>query len=106
MPKFLIKARYSSEGARGLLKEGGTSRKATVEKLVTGLGGKVEAFYFAYGEVDAYVIVDMPDAATGIALSLTVSGSGAVALETVPLITGEEIDSASKKAIQYRAPGA
>jgi uncharacterized protein with GYD domain len=104
--KFLIKARYTPEGARGLMKEGGSARRATVEKLITGLGGKMESFYFAYGDVDAYVIADLPDATSGIAVSLTVSGSGAVSLSTTPLITAEEIDAASKKAIPYRAPGA
>jgi uncharacterized protein with GYD domain len=106
MPKYMIKASYSAEGARGLLKEGGTARRAAVQKLVEGLGGKVEAFYFAYGEADAYVIVDVPDAATGVALSLAVNASGAVRLATIPLIAAEEIDAASKKTVAYRAPGA
>ena len=106
MPKFLIKASYNSDGARGLLKEGGTARRAVVEKLVQGLGGKVEAFYFAYGEADAYVITDVPDAAAGLAISLAVNASGAVRLATIPLITPEEIDAASKKVVAYRAPGA
>jgi uncharacterized protein with GYD domain len=106
MPKFLINASYAAEGARGLLKEGGTSRRATVQKLVEGLGGKIEAFYYAYGEHDAYVIVDVPDAATGLAISLAVNASGAVRLSTIPLITPEEIDAACKKTVAYRAPGA
>ena len=106
MPKFLIKASYSPEGARGLLKEGGTARRAAIQKLIEGIGGKVEAFYYAYGQDDAYVITDVPDAASGIALSLAVNASGAVRLSTVPLITPEEIDAAIKKSIPYRAPGA
>ena len=106
MPKFLIKASYNADGARGLLKEGGTARRALVEKLVQGLGGKVEAFYFAFGEADVYVITDVPDAAAGIAVSLAVNASGAVRLATIPLITPEEIDAASKKVVPYRAPGA
>jgi uncharacterized protein with GYD domain len=106
MPKFLIKASYTADGARGLMKEGGTARRALVEKLVQGLGGKVEAFYFAYGEADAYIITDVPDAAAGIAISLAVNASGAVRLATIPLITPEEIDAASKKVVAYRAPGA
>ena len=106
MPKFMIKASYTAEGARGLLKEGGTGRRAFVQKLIEGLGGKVEAFYFAYGEDDAYVITEVPDVASGLALSLAVNASGAVRLSTIPLITPEEIDAASKKAVQYRAPGA
>jgi len=106
MPKFMIKASYTAEGARGLLKEGGTGRRAAIQKLIEGLGGKVEAFYFAYGEDDAYVITDVPDTTTGLAVSLAVNASGAVRLSTIPLITPEEIDAAAKKSVQYRAPGA
>ena len=106
MPKFLIKASYNADGARGLLKEGGTARRKAVEQLVQGLGGKVEALYFAYGEADVYVITDLPDATAGLAVSLAVNASGAVRLQTIPLITPEEIDAASKKVVAYRAPGA
>lgn len=106
MPKFMVKASYSAEGARGLLKEGGTARRAAVQKVIESLGGKVEAFYFAYGDHDAYVISDLPDAAAGLAVSLTVNASGAVRLSTIPLITPEEIDAACKKSVSYRAPGA
>jgi uncharacterized protein with GYD domain len=106
MPKFLIKASYTSEGAKGLLKEGGTARRAAVVKLLEGLGGKVEAFYYAYGDSDAYIISDLPDATSGLAVSLAVNASGAVRLSTIPLITPEEIDAASKKSVAYRAPGA
>ena len=106
MAKFMIKASYSAEGARGLVKEGGSGRRAAVKKMVEGMGGKVEAFYYAYGDADAYLIVDVPDAASGIAVSLAVNASGAVHLATIPLITPEEIDAAAKKVPSYRAPGA
>ena len=104
--KFLIKGHYGVDGAKGLMKEGGTARKATVTKMIEAAGGKVEAFYFAYGDDDVYAICDMPDAASGLALSLAVNASGAVRLSTHPLITPEEIDAASKKSVSYRAPGA
>lgn len=106
MPKFLIKVSYSTDGTRGLLKEGGTSRRAAVQQSVEALGGKLEAFYYAYGEDDLYAITDVPDAATMIAFSLTINASGAIRLTTIPLITPEEIDTASKKAVGYRPPGA
>jgi uncharacterized protein with GYD domain len=106
MPKFMIKASYTAEGARGLAKEGGSSRRATVQKIVEGLGGKVDAFYYAYGDADAYIICDLPDATSGLAMSLAVNASGAVHLSTIPLITPEEIDAAAKKVPAYRAPGA
>src|SRR5689334_1853797 len=78
MSKFLIKAAYTAEGIKGLLKEGGSKRKSTVEKLVKSLGGKVEVFYYAFGEYDAYVILDLPDLATATALSLTINATGLV----------------------------
>jgi uncharacterized protein with GYD domain len=106
MAKFMVKASYTAEGARGLAKEGGTRRRAAVQKLVEGLGGKVEAFYFAYGEHDVYVVTELPDAAACLALSLAVNSSGAVRLSTTPLITAEEMDAACKKAVAYKAPGA
>lgn len=106
MAKYLIKASYTSDGIRGLMKEGGSARRANLEKLIAGLGGRLEAFYYAYGGADVYGISDLPDATTGIALSLAVNASGAVRLETIPLITPEEVDAACKKTIAYRAPGA
>ena len=106
MPKMLIKASYTASGTKGLIKEGGSSRRDTVKKLVEGMGGKMEGFYFAYGDADAFVIVDMPDAMDGLALSMAVNASGLVTLSSVPLITVEEMDAACKKSVAYRAPGA
>jgi uncharacterized protein with GYD domain len=76
-----------------------------VEQATAGVGGKVESFYFAFGEDDAYVVVDVPDPISAIALSLAVNSTGAVRIATIPLITPDEIDAASRKAITYRAPG-
>ena len=106
MPKYLITADYKSKGTQGVVKEGGSGRRAEVKRAVEALGGKLEAFYFAYGHVDAYVICDLPDATAGIALSLAVNASGAVVVNTTPLITAEEVDAAAKKVVSYRAPGA
>ena len=106
MPKFLIKASYNPDGVRGLIKDGGSKRRAVVQKLIEGAGGKLEAFYYAYGPDDAIIIADLPDATSGVAISLTVNATGAVRLSTTPLITPEEIDAAGKKTVRYKAPGA
>jgi uncharacterized protein with GYD domain len=106
MPKFMVKASYATEGFKGLVREGGTGRSNAVRKVVESLGGKVEAFYFAYGEDDVYAIADLPDPTTALALSLAINASGAVRLSVIPLISPEEIDAACKKTINYRAPGA
>ena len=106
MAKFLISGSYTAEGAKGLIKDGGTGRRAAVQKAVEALGGKLEAMYYTYGSDDVIVICDMADATSGIALSLAVNSSGLVRISTTPLLTCEEIDAASKKAVSYRAPGA
>ncbi len=105
MAKYLIQASYAADGVKGLLKEGGSSRKASVDKMVEGMGGQVESFYYAFGETDAFVIVDVPDAATVIAISLAVNASGAVRSSVTPLISVEEIDAACKKTVGYQPPG-
>ncbi len=106
MAKFLWRASYAPEGLRGVLKEGGSGRRAAIEQLIEGLGGRVEAFYFALGEDDAYVIFDAPDNVTAVAGSLAVNSAGAAHAKTVPLLTPEELDEATRKSGQYRPPGA
>ncbi|MCA1583268.1 MAG: GYD domain-containing protein [Acidobacteria bacterium] len=106
MPKFMVRVSYNADGARGLIKEGGTGRRATVQKVIEDLGGRMETFYFAYGEHDAFVIADFPDSNAGLAVSLAVNASGAVRASTVPLITPEEMDAACKRSVAYKAPGA
>lgn len=105
MAKYMIAASYVGEGVKGLLKEGGSSRRDAVDKLLSSVGGKVESFYYAFGDIDAYVIVDVPDNVTAAAVGLTVAASGAVTLKTTVLLTPEEIDQATKKSPAYRAPG-
>ena len=105
MPRYLMQANYTVEGLKGFLREGGTKRRATVEQLVKGLGGKLEAFYYAFGDTDAFVIAEVPDAVTAAAVSMAVNASGAVVLKTTVLITPEEMDQATKKTVSYRPPG-
>ena len=88
------------------MSEGGTTRRARVQNMVEAMGGKLEAFYYAFGDSDAFVIVDAPDNATTAAISLAVNSSGAVTLKTTPLLTPEEIDQAAQKTVSYRPPGA
>jgi uncharacterized protein with GYD domain len=106
MAKYLWQASYTPQGAQGLQEDGGTARRAAVKRLVEQAGGKLESFYFALGESDAYVIADLPDAKTAAAVSLAVNAVGAARLRTVVLLTPEEIDASAKQAVDYRPPGA
>ncbi|MGW7255214.1 GYD domain-containing protein [Streptomyces sp. NPDC054834] len=106
MPKFLIQATYTPEGTKGLLKEGASGRRAAVDQVVTGLGGTVEAMYFAFGADDVVLIVDFPDPVSMAAVSLTVKASGGLSTRATPLLTLDELDEAARRQVGFRAPGA
>ena len=105
MPKYLVQGNYVGDGIKGLLKEGGSGRRAAVEQLARSMGGTVEGLYYAFGESDVYLIVDMPDNASMAATTLVANASGAVTVKTTVLMTPEEIDEAVQKTPDYRAPG-
>ena len=105
MAKFLFEVDYSAEGTAGLIKDGGTKRRAAAQASIESLGGRLEAFYFAFGDTDVFAIVDFPDAASAAASSLALSASGAVMGKLTVLIAPEEIDAATKKSIKYVPPG-
>ncbi len=105
MPKYLLEASYVGDGIKGLLKEGGSARRNAAATAIKSVGGTIEAFYFAFGDRDAYVIADIPDNVSMSAVALAINASGAVAAKTTVLITPEEVDAAAKKTVSYRAPG-
>src|SRR5262249_23200667 len=105
MPKYLIQGSYTEQGLKGMLKEGGSKRREAAERLVKGMGGRLEAYYYAFGSDDFVVIADLPSNVDAAALSLAVNASGAVKSRITVLITPEDVDQATKKTVKYRPPG-
>jgi uncharacterized protein with GYD domain len=105
MAKYLVQVNYVGEGVKGLLKDGGSKRRTVVEQLFKSMGGTIDAFYYAFGDTDLYIIGDFPDYATVAAAVLTVTATGTVTCKTTVLLTPEEIDAASKKTPSYSPPG-
>jgi uncharacterized protein with GYD domain len=105
MPKYMFQASYTTEGLKGLFKDGGSKRREALDHAVEGMGGKMEVFYYAFGADDVFGIADMPDNVSTAALALVINASGAAKVRTVVLLTPEEIDEATKKSIDYRPPG-
>ncbi|GAA4710044.1 GYD domain-containing protein [Phytohabitans rumicis] len=106
MPKFLIKASYTLDGLRGVLKNGGSSRADAVRKTAESVGGHMDTFYFAFGDDDAFVICDLPDNKAAAAVAFTVGAAGGATTKTVVLLTPEEVDAATHQKVDYTAPGA
>ena len=105
MPKYLLQVNYTLDGVRGVLAKGGSARKAAAQAAAKSAGGKVEEFYFAFGENDAYVIAELPDNAAAAALALAVSAGGGATTSTIVLLTPDELDKASGANVKYRPPG-
>lgn len=105
MSKYLITGSYNAEGLRGVLSEGGSSRVKVVEQLAAAAGGTLETFYFAFGGTDFVIIVDVPGNIDIASIMLTVNAAGVLNASTTVLLTPEEIDQASQKAVSYRPPG-
>jgi uncharacterized protein with GYD domain len=106
MPKFLIKASYTAQGAQGLLKEGGTKRREAAAAAIRSVGGTLESFYYALGDADAIAIFDAPDLPSVLAASVRINASGAVTISTTQLLSAEDMDAACRTTVIYRAPGA
>ena len=105
MPKYLIEASYTSKGVGGVADKGGTARRDTVEALIASIGGKLESFYFAFGDADVYATAELPSDEAATALALSINRSDATRIKTVVLLIPEQVDAAAKMAPDYKPPG-
>lgn len=105
MGKYLFEANYTQGGTGGLISEGGVRRREALTGTVEAMGGTMEAFYFAFGGADIYMIVDLPDDATATAIALTIGRAGVLTIRTTVLIAPETVDEAVEKEVPYRVPG-
>lgn len=105
MPKYLGHGTYTAEGWKGLEKEAPTRRRDFIANFLASVGGRLEAFYFTFGEYDFVWIADYPDSITAAAVAVAVQESGMVKSHQTLLLTAEDMDAALKKHVDYRAPG-
>ena len=105
MPKYLFYGTYTPEGYQGLMQEGGSARIDVSHRALQSVGGSLEAFYYANGEQDFYIIVNLPDQVVSTAVTLVGNASGTFRIRAVPLLTPEEMDQAVKMKVDFRPPG-
>src|SRR5438445_12673862 len=98
MGRYLFQASYSAEGIKGVLKEGGTGRRTAVEAALKSLGGKLEGFYYAFGDTDVFVLVDGSDNTTAAAVAMGAAHLRAPTNgKTTVMTTPEALDAAGQK---------
>jgi uncharacterized protein with GYD domain len=105
MAKYMIQASYTQAGVQGLMKEGAASRVDHIGQLASGLGGSLEAFYWAFGATDVVAIIDLPDHQSAAGMAMAVAAGGAVSIQTTVLLTAADVDAGIGKSVPYRPPG-
>jgi uncharacterized protein with GYD domain len=104
MPKYLVQGSYTDQGLKGLLKEGGSKRRAMVEKLAEEMGGKLDVFYFAFGGDDFVIILDLPGNIDMAATAIVAQASGMVKSRVTVLMAPEDVDQAVQRKVDFRPP--
>jgi uncharacterized protein with GYD domain len=105
MAKYLYRLNYTEAGLKGTVKEGFAAREAFFHKTVKAMGGTTESAHWAFGDVDIFILVDMPDQAKATGLSLALALTGAFELTTTALLSAAEMDAGVRAMPSYRAPG-
>ncbi len=105
MAKYLAKSTFTAEGLAGLRAAGAASRVAAGHVLAASVGGTLEAYYFAFGDVDAYAILDLPDDEAAAAASMAANSAGSVNVTVTKLLSAAQIDEAFSRTVDYRKPG-
>jgi uncharacterized protein with GYD domain len=106
MPLFMIQAAYTPEALATLINNP-QDRAEAIRPVIESLGGKLENFWFTFGDYDVVAICQMPDNVSAAAFSFIGSAGGAVkAIKTTPLMSAEDAIEAFKKAsaLNYQPP--
>ncbi len=105
MAKFISFARYTAQGAKGMLKNSAAAREASIRRAVEGAGGKVLSVYWTQGRYNFVLISEGEDETTGVMLQLAAQAAGiADDFETMRLFDAAAIDGAMRHAAHYKPP--
>lgn len=109
MPKYVSFFSYTGEAWSAMVARPG-NRAVAARQLLQEIGGRMESFYWMFGEWDGLVVFDVPDAATAAAFSGRVTSSGLIAkIKTQQLLTMDEarecLEKAGAAGAAYEPPG-
>ena len=98
MPSYLLQVAYASEGWAALVKNP-QDRTKVVRQPIEKLGGRVNDFWFSFGDYDVVGVVEFPDNVSAAAIAIAFAAGGACkSVRTTPLLTSAEAIEAIKKA--------
>jgi uncharacterized protein with GYD domain len=108
MPIYMYQGSYTSDAWKAQVKNP-LNRIEQVRPMVEGQGGRILGAYYAFGEYDLVLILEVPDNVSMSALALAAAAGGAIkASKTTVLLSIEEGIEAMGRAsgAGYRPPGA
>jgi len=108
MALFLTRFSYTAETWARLV-QNPEDRRDAARTYIEAVGGTLHGFWYAFGEYDAYSLLEAPDSVSMAAVAIAISGGGALTKhETTALLTVEETMDEMRRAseIRYRPPGA
>jgi len=106
MGKYLFEVRIINfDLARFQSSNYGAEWKQSLEDAVQNVGGTVDALYFALGDVDAFMVAEIPNAASVAELSLKILEGGDATLRTVVLIDTTELGVGFLHGWKWLPPG-
>ena len=108
MALYLFRFGYTPEAWAALIEKPEDRRTTLASRIFGTFGGRLEGFWYAFGEHDGYALVDLPDSVSAAAASAAVAATGSFRrLETTVLITVDEMIEALERAAEfaYAKPG-
>ena len=106
MAHYLVQVGYTSEAWATLLKNP-QNRLEAVRPAVEQMGGSIDGAWFAFGEHDVVMVLQMPDNTAAAAIAVAFAAGGALrSCKTTPLLSLEEGLEAVRRAAgsSYRPP--
>jgi len=107
MAMYLSKFSHTPETWARLLASPEDRRKA-LAPVVEALGGKLHGLWYAFGDADGYLLVEVPDDVVFASAAIRIAATGALTnISTTKLLTVEETLDALRQGggLPYRAPG-
>ena len=108
MPLYKIDFAYTPETWAAMAKVP-EDRTAAVRAVVEAAGGRLIGLYYAFGEIDGFVLCEVPDSVSAAAAAMTVVGSGRFrTIRTTEILSAETAVEAMRRSGQmtgqYRPP--
>jgi uncharacterized protein with GYD domain len=102
--RYLFRAAFTVDGMQNLQKQSATAFKAGVAKVFDSVGGKLESWYFDYGDSTAYGFVDYPDEIAAATAQASVNAGGFARVTYRPVLSAEDADKALARSVATRPP--